>query len=100
MREIAWLEFVGLLAVQALVITMLLAERRSRRRAERALQDRRALETVVSSVLSEFAHGEPQHLSETVAQALRHVAAYVQADRVSLIHFADRGLSSSVQRAS
>ncbi len=60
MREIAWLEFVGLLAVQALVITMLLAERRSRRRAERALQDRMALETVVSSVLSEFAHGEPR----------------------------------------
>ena len=99
MREIAWLEFVGLLAVQALVITMLLAERRSRRRAERALQDRLALETVVSSVLSEFAHGEPQHLPETVAQALRHVATYVQADRVSLIHFDDRVLSSSVQRA-
>lgn len=99
MREIAWLEFVGLLAVQALVITMLLAERRSRRRAERALQDRIAFDNVLSSVLSEFANGEPAHLPETVARALRHVAAYVQADRASLVHFADRSLSCAVQRA-
>ena len=99
MKEIAGLEFLGLLAVQALVIAMLLAERRNRRRAERALQDRTAFETLMSSVVWEFAHSEPEHLSDTVAQALRHVATYVSADRVSMVHFADRGLSRAVQRA-
>ena len=99
MRDLAWLELVGLLAVQAVVIAVLLLERRNRRRAERALQDRIAFETLLSNVLWEFAHGEPAQLPDTVAQALRHVAGYVHADRVSLVHFADRNLSRSVQRA-
>jgi signal transduction histidine kinase len=98
MRELAGLEFLALLAVQALVITMLVAERRTRRRVERALQDRVGFETMLSSVVWEFAHGEPEHLPEVVAQALRHVATYVQVDRLTLVNFADSGLSFSVQR--
>lgn len=92
------LEGIVLLAVLALVVVALLVERRNRRRVERALEQRVGLETLLADVLSEFAHCEPDDLSETLARALRHVAAFLHVDRATLLQLTDFQMSRSVQR--
>jgi signal transduction histidine kinase len=84
-------------AVFALVV-VLLVDRFQRNQMKRALAEGIKFDTLLSYVLREFAHGEPEDLPGTLTRVLRHLAADVGVDRVSLVHFSESHLSRSVQR--
>ena len=78
---------ISLLLLEALLIGVLLIERKGRVRAERLLIEQLAFETLISDLSARFVNVPPDRVNEEIERALKEVLNFSQVDRCSLSEF-------------
>jgi C4-dicarboxylate-specific signal transduction histidine kinase len=78
-----------LLAAQALLIGLLLLERRSRIHAQRAMEDQAVYEQTVAALATDLGRQADKESPSALESALARLAAYAGASTVSLLRYAD-----------
>ncbi|HEX7977102.1 MAG TPA: ATP-binding protein [Gemmatimonadaceae bacterium] len=87
--RIAILASLGLIAIEAALIALLLVERERRRRAQLAIEDQMAYEQTIADLTTDAVRHSPGEEIPALEDALARVSRYAEATRAVLVQYPD-----------
>jgi two-component system, LuxR family, sensor kinase FixL len=88
--------FLALCLLEAILIDILLRERRRRRLAQRELEDRLRFEQLVAELSGTFVNLVPEKIEAQIIEALGQIASFLRFDIAALSVFTGRGVEGRV----